>query len=218
EHVHGRHHAPFRPLEPGEAGAELREGHGQAGQHGLAELGREARLRHLVAPGALGQDRRGRRAVPARLELGRQGTDARVRGRFPEGEAGARAPHEARLEEAEAGPRGRKPVTLVPIRHGIALAELLLAPVAARPQDAAPPPPGTYTLQHIAAAPDGTVLDVQGAPKRFSRFTTGKVTLLSLIYTRCGDGTGCPLASHLMRQLKETLDGERDVSGKVRFV
>jgi hypothetical protein len=37
--------------------ADLREGHRQAGEHDLAELGRQARLHHLVAARELGQGR-----------------------------------------------------------------------------------------------------------------------------------------------------------------
>jgi cytochrome oxidase Cu insertion factor (SCO1/SenC/PrrC family) len=67
-------------------------------------------------------------------------------------------------------------------------------------------------------SPEGKVLDTQGKRVPLSRFTTGKVTLLSLIYTRCGDGTGCPLATHQMQQLKGRLDAEPGMSGRVRFV
>lgn len=111
-------------------------------------------------------------------------------------------------------------------REAALLAGLLLASAGARAQDAAPreeldfvpPPPGTYNLQHIIAAPRGTVLDVQGRPSPLSRFTTGKVTVLSFIYTRCGDGTGCPLASHLLQRLKASADRDPEVSRAVRFV
>jgi protein SCO1/2 len=96
----------------------------------------------------------------------------------------------------------------------------LLSSLAARGDGAgiAPAPPGTYTLQHILSAPEGRVVDVDGKARRFSRFTTGKVTLLSLIYTRCGDGRGCPLASHLMQQLKGDLDNDLGLAQRVRFV
>ena len=102
-------------------------------------------------------------------------------------------------------------------RLAIAIASLLAW--AAGAQQTAPPAPGTYVLQHIASAPEGVVVDVQGRPRRFSRFTKGKVTLLSLIYTRCGDGRGCPLASHLMQQLKADLDKDpAAIGGRLRFV
>jgi len=96
EHVHGRHHALFRPEQSRGAEADVREGHRQAGQHDLAELGWQARVHHLVAAGQLGQGRRRQRAVPARLPLGRQGAHAGVRGRLHAGKARPRPPYEAR--------------------------------------------------------------------------------------------------------------------------
>lgn len=95
---------------------------------------------------------------------------------------------------------------------------LLLASAAALAQDFTPPPPGTYHLQHIISAPAGTVLDAQGKARPFSRFTTGKITVLSLIYTKCSDGMGCPLATHRMKELKERIDEQPGLSSDLRFV
>jgi len=106
----------------------------------------------------------------------------------------------------------------------LVLAGLLLASPGAPAQRAAqeldfvPPAPGTYQLQHILRAPEGTVLDRGGEAKRFSRFTTGRITVLSLIYTRCGDGRGCPLASHMLKSLKGRIDERRGWSDLLRFV
>ena len=94
---------------------------------------------------------------------------------------------------------------------------LVLLAAAGAPQ-VAPPPPGTYALQHIGDAPEGRVLDVRGKAQRFSRFTRGKVTLLSLIYTRCGDGAGCPLATHVMKELKAEIDRQPELGAGLRFV
>jgi protein SCO1 len=81
-----------------------------------------------------------------------------------------------------------------------------------------PPAPGTYTLQHILPSPNGTVLDVAGKAQPFSRFATGKITVLSLIYTRCSDGRGCPLASHVLKGLKGRIDHEGEFRDRLRFV
>jgi cytochrome oxidase Cu insertion factor (SCO1/SenC/PrrC family) len=105
----------------------------------------------------------------------------------------------------------------MPAISALALGAVLAAAGAAT-GEAALPSPGSYTLQHIMPSPEGKVLDTQGKRVPLSRFTTGKVTLLSLIYTRCGDGTGCPLATHQMQQLKGRLDAEPGMSGRVRFV
>ena len=90
--------ALLRPVETRGAEADLREGHRQAGQHDLAELGRQAPVHHLVAARELGQGQRRQRAVPARLRLERQGARAEVRDRLHEGKARPRAPHEARRQ------------------------------------------------------------------------------------------------------------------------
>jgi protein SCO1 len=106
------------------------------------------------------------------------------------------------------------------VRFAVA-ASLLLAASGARADEElgfAPPAPGTYELQRIMKSPDGTVIDVDGNAKPFSRFATGKITVLSLIYTRCGDGRGCPLASYLLKGLKGRIDHERGLSERLRFV
>jgi cytochrome oxidase Cu insertion factor (SCO1/SenC/PrrC family) len=99
-----------------------------------------------------------------------------------------------------------------------AVVALLLASGAARAQDFAPPAPGTYKLEHILSAPSGTVLDEQGKARPFSRFTTGKITVLSLVYTKCSDGTGCPLATHRMKELKERIDEHPELVADLRLV
>jgi protein SCO1 len=108
------------------------------------------------------------------------------------------------------------------MRRGIAVAAgVLLAAAGVRADEAlgfVPPAPGTYKLQHILASPRGTVLDVDGKAMPFSRFATGKVTVLSLIYTRCSDGRGCPMASYLLKGLKGRIEHERGLSEQLRFV
>src|SRR5213592_4619137 len=72
---------------------DLRETNRTPGEHGLRELGRETALFHQLAPGELGQERRGQRAVPPRLCVGRQGAKAGVRPRFHRLETGSAASH-----------------------------------------------------------------------------------------------------------------------------
>ncbi|MES2759342.1 MAG: SCO family protein [Pseudomonadota bacterium] len=95
------------------------------------------------------------------------------------------------------------------------IAALLLAAAAT---GFVPPPPGSYTLQHIMRAPDGVVLDSDGSAHRFSEFSTGLVTLFSFIYTYCTDARGCPLAYETLHGLKQTIDRDRSLRGRVRFV
>jgi len=106
------------------------------------------------------------------------------------------------------------------------LAVVLLAGLDAGPRNSgkgdelgfAPPAPGTYILQRILRAPEGAVIDMSSQPRRLSRFTSGKITLLSLIYTSCSDGSGCPLASHLLRQLRQRADTDEKLRARLRFV
>ena len=81
-----------------------------------------------------------------------------------------------------------------------------------------PPAPGTYRLEHIMRAPDGTVLDSDGSVHRFSEFSTGKVTLFSFIYTYCTDPNGCPLAYATMHALKQSIERDPGMRDRVRFV
>ena len=81
-----------------------------------------------------------------------------------------------------------------------------------------PPAPGTYVLHHIMAAPQGTVLDVDGNAAPLSRYTRGSITLLGFIYTTCSDPDGCPLAYRVFDALKEAIGTRTELHGRVRFV
>jgi protein SCO1/2 len=108
-----------------------------------------------------------------------------------------------------------------PIRVLLLLASLLIAatPIAQTAQaDFSLPAPGSYKLERIMPAPKGKVLNSDGKLHPFSDYSTGKVTLLSLIYTYCADPNGCPLAYATIHQLKKTLDAMPRISDKVRLV
>lgn len=81
-----------------------------------------------------------------------------------------------------------------------------------------PPAPGSYRLEHIMRAPDGTVLDSDGSVHRFAEYSTGKVTLFSFIYTYCTDAKGCPLAYATLHGLKKTIERDPALRDRVRFV
>ncbi|QSR85592.1 SCO family protein [Methylacidimicrobium sp. B4] len=84
--------------------------------------------------------------------------------------------------------------------------------------DLVPPAPGSYRLERIMPAPDGMVLDIDGKEKRLSQFTTGKITLLSFIYTSCRDAKGCPLAYAVLQRIERELEKRASLQGKVRLV
>jgi protein SCO1/2 len=101
-----------------------------------------------------------------------------------------------------------------------AAAAMLLAPLAAAvaPPGFVPLAPGTYKLDRIMRAPDGTVLDSDGSGHRFAEFSTGKVTVFSFIYTYCTDARGCPLAYETLHGLKKTIEQDPRLRDRVRFV
>ncbi len=80
------------------------------------------------------------------------------------------------------------------------------------------PAAGSYELQHIMRAADGAVLDIEGAKQRLDRYTGGKVTLLSFIYSSCADPDGCPYAYTVFHNLKNRLERETQLHHKVRLV
>jgi len=81
-----------------------------------------------------------------------------------------------------------------------------------------PPLPGTYKLPVIQRAPFGLVLDGNGRVRPLSQFTTGKITLLSFIYTYCRDPTGCPLAHTTFVEVRARLLERSALRDRVRFV
>src|SRR5439155_25674083 len=115
-----------RRFGPAKAETDLRETDWQAGEHGVAKLGRKTGLFYQLAAGGMGQERRRQRAVPPRLCLGRQRAKADVRSRFYRAEAGPAASHALWLDQTRRKPHchceqviGQKPeckprITLIP--------------------------------------------------------------------------------------------------------
>lgn len=84
--------------------------------------------------------------------------------------------------------------------------------------DFTPPAPGTYTLQAIMRAPAGTVVDLDGRDRRLAEFTTGKITLLSFVYTRCREAWGCPLAYRVFDAVGTAVERSPALRARVRLV
>ena len=84
--------------------------------------------------------------------------------------------------------------------------------------DYEPPAPGTYTLPDIAPSPPGTVLDSEGRQHPLARFTSGRLTLLSFIYTRCSDRLGCPFASAVLGQVADALSHDARLAPHARLL
>lgn len=69
--------------------------------------------------------------------------------------------------------------------------------------DYEPPAPGSYTLPPIQRAGDGILLNVAGKRERLRALLSGRITVLSFIYTRCADPRGCPHATGMLAQVFE---------------
>ncbi|HKB23740.1 MAG TPA: SCO family protein [Methylomirabilota bacterium] len=113
-----------------------------------------------------------------------------------------------------------------PVAAGLALLGWLACAPAAGAHEAEPlpaldfepPPPGSYTLHRIMAAPDGAVLGIDGRAQRLSRFTRDRITLLGFIYSTCVDPGGCPLAYRVFDALKQAIVATPALRDRVRFV
>lgn len=80
------------------------------------------------------------------------------------------------------------------------------------------PPPGSYPLEHIMPAPDGRVFDADGKAWQLAELTTGKITLLGLIYTRCADPAGCPLTQLVFERLQRQVGALPTLRSRVQLV
>lgn len=80
------------------------------------------------------------------------------------------------------------------------------------------PAPGGYKLPVIRSAADGEVLLPTGDPGRLHRVLDGKLVVLSFIYSTCNDVNGCPLAVHVLRQIKQEVDKDPALAANVRLV
>lgn len=117
---------------------------------------------------------------------------------------------------------------LLALGRACALAAVLLGapafaagdgPPAAAPRlEFVPPAAGTYKLHAIQRAPEGMVLETDGSAQTLARYTTGRVTLLSFVYTYCTDRIGCPLAYETFVTMRNRLSAQPDLARRVRLV
>jgi cytochrome oxidase Cu insertion factor (SCO1/SenC/PrrC family) len=71
-----------------------------------------------------------------------------------------------------------------------------------------PPPPGSYELPVVAKVGSFVLRDASGRSVSTSAVMSGKVAVVSFIYTACTDRLGCPLASAALRELQTRLRDE----------
>ena len=100
----------------------------------------------------------------------------------------------------------------------LALSLPALAHEAPPELDFALPTPGSYRLPPIQVAPDGDVVESTGKAGALSTYTRGRITLLGLVYTRCADPDGCPLATWAFGEVRSLLRSDPALERRVRLV
>lgn len=111
-----------------------------------------------------------------------------------------------------------------PLLPVLALLLLLSGTQAGVPQrQAAPaqlivPAAGSYRLPVIQPGPRGMVLDSDGRDMPLERYTTGRVTLLSFMYTYCSDATACPALFSAMNDVRARLLSAPALARRVQLV
>jgi len=80
------------------------------------------------------------------------------------------------------------------------------------------PEPGSYALPVIKSAADGEVLNSKAEALRLNQFTRGRVTVMSFIYTRCAAPRACPMATGVLRQLRQASAEDPALAKGLRLV
>lgn len=81
-----------------------------------------------------------------------------------------------------------------------------------------PPPPGSYRLPPIRPAADGPVVLESGETSTLKRLFGDKLVVLSFMYSSCSDVNGCPLALHVLNQLRQRLQADPALAEAVRII
>jgi protein SCO1 len=77
---------------------------------------------------------------------------------------------------------------------------------------------GNYALPAIKLAGDGSVLDHTGRTHRLAQFTSGRITLLSFIFSNCSDPNGCPLAMGTLFEIYHASENSKVLASNARLV
>ena len=72
-----------------------------------------------------------------------------------------------------------------------------------------PPPPGSYELPVVSKVGSFVLRDAEGRAVSTQSVMSGKVAVVSFIYTACPERHGCPLASAALRDVQTRLRSER---------
>ncbi|MGH8555428.1 MAG: cytochrome c peroxidase, partial [Gammaproteobacteria bacterium] len=81
------------------------------------------------------------------------------------------------------------------------------------------PEAGSYELPPLKPAVDGEVVTSGGAVTTLHELYSGKLVVLSLVYTRCADAQGCPWATALLSMARKRLDrDEPTIASRARLI
>lgn len=92
------------------------------------------------------------------------------------------------------------------------------AVIASADHDYAAPAPGTYQLPVIKQAAASKVLDHRGRRQNLAALTTGRITVLSFIYTRCASAEACPMATGVLNQLHRASESDPSLAKNLRLI
>ncbi len=81
-----------------------------------------------------------------------------------------------------------------------------------------PPDVASYDLPSLGIAPDAIVLDEKGTKRSLHGLYKGKYTLLSFIYSHCGDVNGCPLSSHVFYKIKRAMNSDPELANRLQLL
>src|SRR4051812_45326619 len=81
-----------------------------------------------------------------------------------------------------------------------------------------PPAPGSYSLPVIKTGADGVVLDATGKSLNLREVITGRITVMSFIYTRCAASRACPYATGVLNQLHQMSTTDKTLADNMRLV
>ena len=80
------------------------------------------------------------------------------------------------------------------------------------------PTVGSYQRPRISFAEDGKVVQSDGRHTTLHALMSGKITLLSFIFTSCGDLNGCPLASYVLNRVMQRVSKDERLADKIQLL
>ena len=80
------------------------------------------------------------------------------------------------------------------------------------------PTVGSYERPRISFAENGKVVQSDGRQTTLHALMSGKVTVLSFIFTSCGDLNGCPLASYVLNRVMQRVSKDERFADKIQLL